>query len=458
MTGVWMTSATASSEERVPPAEAAAERRAPSPARPKIGLVCEITNGNLGNAAFEAATVQHILRYYPEAQLYVSSLDSVAAFSALKVELFPLNPDAERLGQKEARSPERGSGGSFLDTVEQVPVLGGVIRHAAHAAYRAWRIAENLVFWFRAARILRGFRLLILCGGGQLSDWWGGPWAHPYTLFMWSCLCRLLGTKLVVLNVAVEHVSSPLSRWFLTRVLRAASYRSFRDENSRRAVEEWGVPGPNHVYPDLAFSLAIPPRITTTTHSDRPIIGVSPMPYCDPRVWPVKDAAAYRKYLSILAQFSRALIDRGFAVMLLATQIRMDVRALRDLRDLIIDNDPTRAKWIIEPEIANVADFLGEMPKLELLVASRMHGLLLAQLVACPALAISYDDKCDALMAGLGLTEFCLDIQTVDEESLTARFDALRTARDKVTAQLQQRVAAYRDMLQNQYDQVFGTG
>lgn len=435
----------------MPPFAAALSR-----SRAKIGLVCEITNGNLGNAAFEAAAIENILRYYPNAELYVSSLDSVARFTAQKVRLFPLNPDAERL----ARGTARGSinaRGPWLDRLEKAPVLGRTIRFATRALESAGRIGESVAFWFRAARFLRGFRLLILCGGGQLSDWWGGPWVHPYTLFMWACLCRLSGTKLVVLNVAVEHVASPLSRWFLTRVLRQASYRSFRDENSRRAVEEWGVPSPNHVYPDLAFSLAIPPReADRPTASERPIVGVSPMPYCDPRFWPVKDAAAYRRYLETLASFARTLIDRGYGVMLVVTQIRMDVTALRELKELIIGDDPARARWIVEPKIANVADFLAEMPKLELLVASRMHGLLLAQLVCRPVLAISYDDKCDSLMAALGLSAFCLDIRTIDRQSLVERFEALSAARDAVAAKLEQRVAAYRRELQGQYDQVFG--
>ena len=399
----------------------------------QIGLLCEVTNGNLGNAAFEAAAIQHLRDYFPDAKFFVCSYNSLETFKSDGVALFPINKTVFRTLPGRAAQPPRGRLSRLFDPV-----------------------VSELAFWLASYRFIKDFRVLVLCGGGQLSDWWGGPWAHPYRLFMWTVLARLRRVPLIVLNVAVEAVDSPISRWFLRHTLRYASYRSFRDDASKAAVESWGVRFDNHVYPDLAFSLRLPAALAGARPAPHGrLVGISPMAYCDPRAWPVKDAARYRQYLRTLAGLAGALIGRGYTIMLFTSQTRMDRPVLEDLRAAIIEGDPSRAQHVTDAGVRTVDDFLHLMPCLDFVVASRMHGLLLAQLMETPVLAISYDSKVDSLMAGLGLAEFCLDIRTVELPSLLERFAALETRRSAVVATLQMRVTAYRAVLQAQYDAVF---
>jgi len=429
----------------------------------KIGLLRELTNGNLGNAAFEAAVVQHLIVYFPQAEIYVACLDSLETLKSYNVRLFPIDRKAfrlSRLGEQSVvkdRQPGVPPASHALGWLKRIPLLVASVRALRNAQQTAGFVWDECAFWARSYRFVRDFQLLIVCGGGQLSDWWGGPWEHPYRLFMWSTLAKISRTRLIVLDVGAEQVSSALSRWFLKCVLSRASYRSYRDEDTRRTVEDWGIPDKNHVYPDLAFSLNMSNmRGKPRTAKPRPI-GISPMPYCDPRVWPIKDAAVYRRYLANLASFARDLIERGYVIALFVSQVRMDMGALQDLKELIIEGGNNLGAHIVEPYLRTVDDLLSLLLELDLVVASRMHGILLSQLAHTPTLAISYESKVDSLMASFGLAEYCLDIHTIEPRILIDRFAMLESNRERVAKRIESRVAEYRDALENQYEVVFGS-
>jgi polysaccharide pyruvyl transferase WcaK-like protein len=423
----------------------------------KIGLLCEVTIGNLGNAAFEAAAVQHLHEYFPTTEFYGCCIDSLEALKFYNVHLFPLNKDVYRTYSEPQFGAIRHS--QFVrhkrelrTWLKRLPLLGHLLKPVLILSRTLVRISREILFWVRSYNFLREFRLLIVCGGGQLSDSWGGPWGHPYALFTWATLAWLSDTPFIVLSVGAERVSSPLSRWFLKHALQSAVYRSYRDHESKRVAQAWGVGGEHHVYPDLAFSLKVPGVARITPGK---MVGVSPMAYCDPRTWPIKDAGLYRRYLETLALFLCHLIRRGYTITLFASQVRMDPPVLHDLKELVTREDSRMGDRLFEPNPGTVEEFLALMPKLDFVVASRMHGILLSQLMYTPGLAISYDDKVESLMDGLGLSEFCLDIRSIQLPDLIERFAALEAKRESVADMLRQRIDEYRNALQAQYDMVF---
>src|SRR5690606_39210187 len=112
-----------------------------------------------------------------------------------------------------------------------------------------------------AVALLKKVDTLVVSGGGQLDDYWGGPWGHPYALAKWTLLARLMRRRVVVLSVGFGTLESRMSR-LLTRIaLRWAHYRSYRDEGSRRLMRAavFRPADADPVLPDLAFSLARAP-------------------------------------------------------------------------------------------------------------------------------------------------------------------------------------------------------
>src|SRR3989454_8667900 len=84
-----------------------------------------------------------------------------------------------------ARSESLGVGRDLRARLRRVPVLPGLVRAARRLGNAARAVALELRFLVQSYRRLRGTDLLLVAGSQQLNDYWGGPWAFPFTLFKW---------------------------------------------------------------------------------------------------------------------------------------------------------------------------------------------------------------------------------------------------------------------------------
>jgi polysaccharide pyruvyl transferase WcaK-like protein len=74
----------------------------------------------------------------------------------------------------------------ILAILRHIPFLLNVLRALRNAPREA-------VFTIRAARLVHRGDLLLVAGGGQIADEWGGTWAHPFTLWRWTGIAQLKG-------------------------------------------------------------------------------------------------------------------------------------------------------------------------------------------------------------------------------------------------------------------------
>jgi polysaccharide pyruvyl transferase WcaK-like protein len=419
----------------------------------------------MGNAAIEIALATHVRRYFPDAELFGCSQDAIQGLRAAGLKAFPITPDVptddDSVGL-EARpdhsQTEIPAVEGWVRLAKKVPLVQPLWKLTWPFRLRMQKLTGALRLWPKGYRFLGSFRLLIIRGGGQISDTWEGAWNHPYALFRWAMLAKLRGTRLVVLSVGAEAIKYSLSRWFLRRALLAADYRSFRDVDSREVAVGIGVKENNLVYPDLAFSLEIPPRDKRAERSV-PVVGVSPMAYGDPRVWPVKDAAAYQAYLETLAAFVIWLGSKGYKIVLFSSQIRHDPPVMADLQEQLRQHGQGELASALEGRIPTTVDkTVALLHELDFVVASRLHGVLLSHLAGTPVLAVSYEQKIDALMRDLGLSRHCLDIRSVALDDLKEKFSALVSEQEDIRRAVSEKVARYKVELEEQYKRVFTDG
>jgi polysaccharide pyruvyl transferase WcaK-like protein len=297
---------------------------------------------------------------------------------------------------------------------------------------------------------------LVVAGGGQLDEEWGGPWGHPYALFKWTLAARLMRTPVVFLSVGACHLESRWTRAFLRAALRTATYRSYRDERSRQLVATFRHVGRDRVVPDLAFSLTgrgcIPP--VRPLPSARGVVGIAPIAFRDPRFWPNPDRPVYVHYIRTLAEFVSSLMRSGYSIVMFYSD-RMDRRAVDDLVRAL-NADASLLHLPARPELRTVADLRAQIETFDYVVASRLHSVILSHAAAKPTLAISFDPKVDTHMGEFDQRSYCLDIHTVDALSLIEAFDELRAESRRIAAHLTCVLPRYRDALRVQYDRVFG--
>ena len=195
----------------------------------KIGLLGPYGYGNLGDAAIQQAMIQHIRCYHPDAEVYGFSLNPRDTERRHGIPSYSISREFETPEWVKRHVPQK---------VRDNSVVRWLVRIAV-------KLPAEFVLTAKAIRALRGFDLLIVSGGGQLDDYWGGPWWHPYTLLKFAVIARLAKIEYVFVSVGAGPLDASLSRFFVRKALSLASYRSYRDEDSKRFIQRIGFANDN---------------------------------------------------------------------------------------------------------------------------------------------------------------------------------------------------------------------
>ena len=336
---------------------------------------------------------------------------------------------------------------------KQIPLLAGFLR-SIRACLR------EMAHIVAAVRVVQSLDRMIIPGGGALDEFWGGPWGHPWALFKWSVLCRAYGIPVFFVSIGKSSLERPLSRFFVRVALSSAEYRSYRDQESKSAVQSIIDARNDPVFPDLAFSFPAPvtqPACGTGSGHGRLVVGVSPIAYCDPRFWPIKDERRYAAYLRLLAEVVEWLLKERHQIVFFATD-GPDVTTIHDVQAMIAGSsiDTTSVQTLPGPPEQTTDGLLKEICRADLIIASRLHGLILSHLIATPALALSYDPKVDVHMSEIGQKQYCLKVDQLRAQTVIERFGALKAARHQEAARLRAAGLLFRRQLDSQYDNVLG--
>jgi len=392
-----------------------------------VALLGPFGLGNLGDAATQDAAVRAIRRNWPHARLIGVSLDPQDTLARHGLPSLPIRAD---------HSNERGIAGRIL-----------------------WVLRE-LAFAVRSLRALRGLDILVVSGGGQLDDVWGGAGAHPFALFKWTLFARLRGAKVYFLSVGAGPIYSRKSEKLLNLALRLACYRSFRDERSKQLVrDQLRLHDPGVVVPDLAHTRFERSANADLTGQPLEVVGIAPMPHFDPRMspYPGPDPARFAAYLNKVADFVHWLLrEHTCQVVFYVGEIHQDEPVIDDVMRLLAERGvDIHSPRLQRPPIRTVAE-LGEcLAGTQVFVASRFHSVLLPLSLAKPVVALSYHSKVTEIMRDMGQAEYCLDIDEFQVDDLIQRFETLWANREATCRHLLQVSTDFRRRIAEQYDTVF---
>jgi polysaccharide pyruvyl transferase WcaK-like protein len=398
----------------------------------RIGLISPYTGSNLGDQAIHISCIEQLRSRCRTISFTaiclnparVSSLHNVAAFpiTGLAVPFYSDSPVPDRRNQ------------SF-------------VREIARSMKRRLRAVRNASRWLVGAwRLVGTLDAVVVAGGGQIDDEWGGAWGHPCSLFCWAFLCQLRGKPFLVLSIGFCRAESPLSRRFFRKALRIAAYISCRDEGSIAAIQNRLGNVPAQFVPDLACGLPAlrhyakcEPEKTAAEAQKAPLIVVSPIAFGRSGSWPTEADTGYRRYITELGGFSAALLANGYRLRILITS-SPDEPAIDDLLGAIHGaGQPGSERLFDTVEVfrpATVDDLCALLVEAHCTVISRLHGVMLSQLLLRPVLAISFDRKVAAQMAQSGQDAYLTQIQTVTRQELSLLFENLLAFREPARERL----------------------
>jgi polysaccharide pyruvyl transferase WcaK-like protein len=425
----------------------------------RIGLLGQLGHGNLGDDATLAVVMNNIKSRWPQAVIIGFSLNPFDTRTRHGIPSYAIRRGSKLPPEAQKSAPsETGAKMRVKRLVSKYRLLFALLRGINTVAIRMpTAFFQELFFLVESFRIIKSLDVLIICGGGQLLDSWGGPWKFPYTLFKWVLLGKLSRIKCYFINVGAGPLNHPLSKWFVKRSLLLADYVSFRDDNSKALVRRIGFTGRSHVVADSVYSLDIP--ASDTNHGARGeelIVGVAPMGYCDPRVYWQKDQNVYEGYIQKLASFGSWLGRHQYRLALFSTDIWFDSQAIEDLKAALAGGaESVEPRLITHTPILGIDGLLSQMYSMNYVVTCRFHGVVFAHLLNKPVLALSHHPKVSTLMDDLGLAQYCVDIRTCDVNVLTETFTSLVSNSDEIKSRMAKQLACYKRDLAMQFEDVF---
>lgn len=394
----------------------------------RVALFGGFATGNLGNDATLAAILANLRSRLPEADFYCVCPDPFAVRERYSLPAVPIDPNAADTGSA-SRS-------------------GRLLRLGK-------RPFAEPASWSATGDFLRTVDHLIVAGTGILDDFGVRTWNMPYDLFKWCQVARRVRTRLSFVSVGAGPILHPASRRLLVAALRQAQYRSYRDQLSRDYLASVGFFNQSdQVFPDLAFSL--PSRHERGCRSVAPkprVIGVGVMGYYGWRNSQRHGAHIYADYTAKIGRFVVWLLEQGYAVHLLTGEIPTDRRPVQDVMQAVQSAVSAELRSHLSvPEINKPDDVFAVIDATDLVVATRFHNVISALLLCRPVLSLGYSKKNDALLAEMGIGQFCQAVDEFSVEKLQEQFQALAAMAPDVAAQICRRVDSYRSLLDVQYD------
>src|SRR5215831_20225145 len=401
--------------------------------RRKIAFYGLFGKQNWGNECTLQAILFNVRRYLPDAEVRCFCTGPDDTSLRHNVAAFPIS-DRQKVGRTQNHP--------LMRILQKVAI----------------RIPTEVLAWLKAYKSLRGFDMLVVPGTGLLTDFSSNPLDGPYELFKWSVIAKVCRCKLYFVSVGAGPMYHPLTRWFVKAALSCAEYRSYRDSYSKEFVEGIGFKAKNDpLYPDLAFSLprALFPECDNRNHQS-PVIGVGVKDYYGVLGLPQRGGEAkYQDFITKLATLVTSLLGDKYTVRLLIGDTLYDNNVKQDLMELLGQNGWNEGGRLINEPISCVADVLTQLAASDVVVSARFHNVLLALMLNKPAISLSYHQKFASLMAGVGLAEYCHEIDHLDIDRLTGQIVELEQKTMEIRSRIKVQVEEYRNALDEQYSRIF---
>ena len=317
-------------------------------------------------------------------------------------------------------------------------------------------IPVEMYRWFNGFVCLRKTDVFIVPGTGLLTDAYSLVGWGPYSTFKWSVIAKLCRCKLLFVSVGAGPLYSRLGKGLVKTALSLADFRSYRDKSTVEYLKEIGFEaGGDQIYPDLVFSLSDLPQVSNRDGcKTRQVVGIGLMEYAGRYSVDKPRSAVYSAYLETLASVVGWLLSNSYDIRLLIGDV-CDKRAKDEfkllLRRQLIQYDEER---IIDEEPRSVQDLTWQLARTDLVVATRFHNVVLALLLNKPVISIAFHHKCTSLMASMGLSEYCQDINELSGERLIEQFKQLKGNGRSVNQRIREKVDECRESLNEQYEKL----
>ncbi|MBN1172213.1 MAG: polysaccharide pyruvyl transferase family protein, partial [Micromonosporaceae bacterium] len=348
------------------------------------------------------------------------------------------------------------------ETFDGVPVRPSLLNHAMRVSPRPMRLLYALYLlvatWLavrfaalrrRAAigraladhvRMCRETDLVVCVGGGYLR---GVPTLASTVLLVLLLhplmLHHHLGTPVVLYTQSVGPFANRAQRWLARRALSRVDLVLAREDTSVSVLASLGVT--DNVRRSVDCGFAFHPDADVDLRAWLGIPEATLLVGITVRQW--LDARGQARYEQAVAEVADVAVAEFGATVVFLPQVTSERQ----------DDDDRRPSLRVAGRMAQPAIVLtgrydhrtikAMYGAFDLLVGTRFHSVIFAMTSLVPALAIEYEHKTSGIMRDLGLDEWVHPISTADGAHLSAALRELVVRRERVAAELAQRLPDY---------------
>lgn len=278
------------------------------------------------------------------------------------------------------------------------------------SALKFWMFGE---FWL-TFKTLWQTDLVILGGGGLFND------ERPKAIWIWliqSFWFYLFGKKVVCLAQSVGPLKSRFGKWATKWVYKKAVLKTVRDEKSLGILKSIGIGGALQLA-DPAFALAYE---LESRHKINNEVVISL------REWDSEKDISRYKLLGELANYLNN--KHNLKAVFVPFQQRHDET---DLYCYEFIKDQVGLK-----KVSDYKQAMEIIARSKIVIAMRLHAIIMAVLARRPFVAISYSKKVNDFVETLGLEQFSLEYQDLNLEQLKEKVDQVLAEEKQVEATLE---------------------
>lgn len=245
---------------------------------------------------------------------------------------------------------------------------------------------------FALIKELRRSDLFIWGGGSLMQD--ATSARNPIYYGGLMGLAQGMGLQTVAWAQGVGPLKRKLSKWIARRAFQGCTSVSVRDRQSAQLLTDWQIE--SVVAPDPVWALESTPM---DIYQDLPSPRVAVVLRSHPELTSCR-LATITEALQKLQRHTNAYI------LLVPFQPTQDKAIAQAICDSLNDKLPNRSQIIIQKDPRRLK---GVFQGVDLVIAMRLHGLIMAAAEGCQCSAISYDPKVSYLMEDLGISGWELE-------------------------------------------------
>jgi polysaccharide pyruvyl transferase CsaB len=282
---------------------------------------------------------------------------------------------------------------------------------------------------WQALRASQGF---IWGGGSLIQD--ATSTLSPFYYIGWMSIAQRLGLKTVAWGQGIGPLQRRTSQWLAQKSFRGCTAVSVRDAASAQVIQQWGIQAVQAPDPVWALEAVAFPEL-----KNLPAPRVAVILRSHPQLTPDR--------LAVLAESLRQFQQASQTFMLLLPfQASQDLAIAQTLHASL----PGISQIL---QISDPRQLKGVFRQVEMAIAMRLHGLIMAAAEGCCCFALSYDPKVSQLAQDLDLASWEISELPSDPPTISHTWlDCLAQGRQLSPAKIQSLVDSaqrHQELLEN---------